>query len=482
MNDGVFVGLDLGTSSLKGAVVGPDGALLASATAGYATLHPAPGRAEQNPADWWLAVRHVVGGLREAVPAERWDAIGLSGMVPTLVTADADGEPIGPAITWEDDRAESFGARFREDAGADRLYASTGQWVDGRYLLPMLHWLQEHEAARAGAVHAIRSAKDEIFRRLTGEVATDPSTATGFGCYELSGGWDADLAGAAARLLPEIRPSSSSADLLPPVAALLGLPAGLPVVLGAADSVAGVFGLGAVRPGDRASLWGTSTVVLGISDEPAPDTQHRYLITPLAWGDGWGLEMDLVSTGSAFAWLSGLFGWKREDELMESAARSAPGAGGLTFLPYLGFGEQGALWDPTLRGVINGLHSHHSREDIARALVEGILVEFRRCAGVLGEHGATGPVLTAGGPSDSAYFREALASAVGAPCAASPLGSYASAYGAGLLAAAAVGASEADTYARPPSHTSEPGDPAVWDELAATHDALLAAARNPSAR
>ena len=473
MNDGVFVGLDLGTSSMKGAVVGADGALLATASAAYPTQHPEPGRAEQDPADWWLAVRHVVGALREEVSADRWDGVGLTGMVPTLVTAGADGEPVGPAITWEDDRAEAHGERFRTAAGADDLYARTGQWVDGRYLLTMFRWLEEHDAARAGATSAIRSAKDEVFRRLTGEEATDPSTATGFGCYELSGSWD-ESAGDALALLPEIRPSWFSADLLPPEAATLGLPAGLPVVLGAADSVAGAFGLGAVHPGDRASLWGTSTVLLGIAEEPTPDPDHRYLITPLASGNDWGLEMDLVSTGSAFAWLSGLFGWKRDDELAEAASRSVPGAAGLTFLPYVGFGEQGALWDPALRGTITGLTTHHTREDIARALVEGILLEFRRCAAVLG---AGSEVVISGGPSESPFFREALASAVGVTCAASPLGPYASAYGAGMLARTAAGASDADVTARPEVVRTEPGDVEVWNELAERHDALLAAVR-----
>jgi sugar (pentulose or hexulose) kinase len=474
VNDGVFVGLDLGTSSLKGAAVGADGELLASASAAYPTERPQPGRAEQNPDDWWVAVRHVVAALRDEVSADRWDGIGLSGMVPTLVTAGSDGVPVGPAITWEDDRAESQGERFRAEAGADDLYARTGQWVDGRYLLPMFRWLQEHDAVRAGATSALRSAKDEVFYWLTGEEATDPSTATGFGCYELSGEWDGNAAGDALAMLPEIRPSLFSADLLPPEAATLGLPAGLPVVLGAADSVAGAYGLGATRPGDRASLWGTSTVLLGIAEEPTPDPDHRYLITPLARGGGWGLEMDLVSTGSAFGWLAGLFGWKRDDELVEAASRSAPGAAGLTFLPYVGFGEQGTLWDPSLRGTLHGLTMQHSRDDFARALIEGILIEFRRCAAVLG---SGGEIVIAGGPSDSPSFREALASAVGATCAASPLGSNASAYGAALLARTATGAPDEYVTARPEVVRTEPGDASVWSELAERHDALLTSVR-----
>ena len=214
--------------------------------------------------------------------------------------------------------------------------------------------------------------------------------------------------------------------------------------------------------------------MLGIAEEPTPDPDHRYLITPLASGDGWGFEMDLVSTGSAFSWLSGLFGWKRDDELVEAASRAVPGAGGLTFLPYVGFGEQGALRDPVLRGTLHGLTTQHSRDDVARALVEGILLEFRRCAAVLGP---SGEIVISGGPSESPFFRQALASAVGATCAASPLGPYASAYGAAMLARSATGALDADVTARPEVLRTEPGDGEAWNELAERHDALLAAVR-----
>jgi sugar (pentulose or hexulose) kinase len=106
--------------------------------------------------------------------------------------------------------------------------------------------------------------------------------------------------------------------------------------------------------------------------------------------------------------MSGLLGWKREDELVDAASRSVPGANGLTFLPYVGFGEQGALWDPALRGTLHGLTTHHSRGDIARALIEGILIELRRCTAVLG---AAGEIVVSGGPSGWPFFCELLASA-----------------------------------------------------------------------
>jgi sugar (pentulose or hexulose) kinase len=112
---------------------------------------------------------------------------------------------------------------------------------------------------------------------------------------------------------------------------------------------------------------------------------------------------------------------------------------------------------------------HHTRDDIARALIEGTLVEFRRCTAVLGD---AGEVVISGGPSDSPFFRQSLASAVGATCAASPLGPYASAYGAGMLARTATGAFDEYVTARPQVVRTEPGDREIWNELAERHDAL----------
>ena len=135
----------------------------------------------------------------------------------------------------------------------------------------------------------------------------------------------------------------------------------------------GCLGLGVERPGDVACVAGTSTVVLGIAERLVIDPAHRYLITPLAGLDGWGFEMDLLTTGSAFRWLAGLLSEAGGDEatLMAMAARVEPGAGGLSFLPYLAPGEQGALWDPTISGAFFGLTLGHGAADVARALVDG---------------------------------------------------------------------------------------------------------------
>lgn len=483
MSDPVFVGLDLGTSGLKGVVVSSEGDVLASARAGYATSRPAPGRAEQDPAEWLQALREVVTSLAAEVASGRWGGIGLSGMIPTLALADADLDPVGPAITWEDGRAEEEGEAFRAGAGGDDIYRRTGQWVDGRYLLPIWRWIERHEPSRAAAAKHLLGAKDLLFARLTGIVATDPSTATGFGCFSLAGGgWDPDLAGDLLPRLPDVRASTWSAPLSSRAADELGITAGVPVVLGAADSVAGALAVGAVQPGDAASLWGTSTVILGVSEALVFDDRHRFLVTPLALGDACGLEMDLVSTGSAFAWTAALLGLDDERSVVELAARAPFGANGLRFLPFLGPGEQGALWDPALRGTLHGLTLTHGREDVARALVEGIAIEHRRCLGVLDDAGVSPRwVIAAGAPMASSSFASLIADASGRTVVRSNVGTAASAFGVAVVTAAAAGV---DVRSGSTGDQVEP-DPAAreaWDAASAAHDRLLSALRGESRR
>jgi len=515
----VYLGLDLGTSGLKAVALDASGAILARAGAAYPTHRPVAGAYEQDTGDWLRAVEEVAERLGEAVPARRWQAIGLSGMLPTLVTLGPDGQPTGPAITWQDGRADDLGDEFRERCGAAELYRLTGQWVDGRYLLPMFGRIARADPARAAATTTIASAKDYLFAWLTGELATDPSTASGYGCYELeSGHWNAaalaglpdgirnlrggeqnlpggepslpggirnppggepnllsgerNLPGGGPRL-PPVWPSATSRPLRTEAAARLGCPA-VPVVLGAADSVLGALGLGVREPGQVAYIAGTSTVILGIADRLVLDPDHRFLVTPLAVPGGWGLEMDLLATGSAITWLAGLLGAGLDaGGLVELAAGTDP-ARAPVLLPYLTPGEQGALWDPLLRGAIAGLDLGHSREHLARAMVNGIVLESRRCLGVLDETCGFGrAVEVAGGSAAVPSFRTDLADATRRPVSM-PRDDDTdhSARGAALIAALAVDGSWPDGAFPAVGRAAEPDEARakLWDGLWAAHE------------
>jgi len=484
--DGLFVGLDLGTSSLKGVAVTAGGAVVARGHAAYYTVRDAAGQAEQDPAAWLRAVKRVVRQLRAAAPPARWRAIGLSAMIPTLVTVDRAGAPTGPAVTWEDARAETESEVYRRRAGGGvALYERTGQWVDGRYLLPMWMRLRAAERRRAATATRLLAAKDYLFWWLTGEYATDPSTASGFGCYDLDRGrWMAvaaetggviagdDAEGTAGTPgtpgLPAVLPSNTLRPLGAAAAALLGLPAGLPVCLGAADSVLGMLALGVTAPGDVAYITGTSSVIVGVSADLVVDSGHRYLVTPLARSARWGLEMDLLSTGSAVRWMGRLLklGAHCEARLMELAASAPPEADEVRVLPFLGGGEQGALWDPDLRGTVLDLDLSHGPAELARGLVNGIVFESRRCLDVLEQSGLPrSPIRIAGAGAAAPFFRRRLADVSGRSVlfARDPERPF-SALGAARVAADALGCSNAeDSTWSGPLELTEP-DATLRDE------------------
>jgi len=491
--EAVYAGLDLGTSGCKGVLVTGDGRVVARAAARYPTHRPEPCAAEQDPGDWLNAFTSVTLGLAQAVAADRWQAVGLSAMLPTLVLTDGVGaaatpggidarsssrslEPLGPAITWEDGRAEAEGSAFREGFGSDALYRRTGQWVDGRYLVPMALRLAAREPGRIAAARYLLGAKDYLFGVLTGEPLTDPSTATGTGCYDLAAGaWIAEAVPSGLPRLPEIAPCTTARPLRPAAARTLGLVAGTPVVLGGADSVLGALGLGLTTPGQVAYIAGTSTVILALTDTLEPDAAHRYLVTPMASPGHWGLEMDLLATGSAHAWLAGLLAGGDQAELARLADEADPEAAPL-FLPYLLPGEQGARWDPGLAGALSGLHLGHGPGDLARGLRNGIVAESRHCLAVLESAAGRGEILMAGGgalaPSLASDLADATGRAVHPP---DPSLTDSSAIGAAIVAAAgAAGQAVAVQRDRQRARLAPDGSrSAWWESQARRHESAV---------
>jgi xylulokinase len=472
----VVIGIDLGTSSLKAVAIDPDGRVLARANSAYPTSRPEEGAAEQSPADWIAAFHAVAAAIGISVEPSRWVAIGLSGMLPTLVCLDEARAVVGPAITWEDGRAEAEAAQLTERVGNDVLYRLTGQRLDGRYLLPMFSRLKNSRNPLLSEVTTIAGAKDYLFWFLTGELLTDPSTAAGYGAYDLDRrGWNgAVLEQASSPELPDVVPSSDHRPILPALAAVIGCPPGLPVVLGAADSVLGAYGLGASSQGDVAYIAGTSTVILGYSDELLLDPRQRYLVTPTA-GDGFGMEMDLLATGAAHSWLANLFDMPGGAVEIAALAATVSASAHPLFLPYLTPGEQGALWDPSLTGTLHGMTLRTGRAETARALVSGIIVESRRAIGVLSDAFGSfqsGDIMLSGSSASTAAFRQDLADATQRTVLAQPQATDHSAIGAAHLAARAALGWQISTSR--PANVTRPdlARGSFWEDLAQEHDAL----------
>lgn len=415
------LGIDLGTSAVKVMALASDGRVLATGSGSFATISDEINQAEQDPADWTAAVGHAVVDLDRALAPstadwrERVIGIGLTGQLPTLVVRGPGGA-IGRAITWKDARADAWATSLIGAAERRSLYEQTGMPIDGRYLGPMFRF---HWAARQAEARALASAKDHLGWILTDQHLTDPSTAAGFGTYDLRLGrfsqalcerWQLDPA-----LLPDVRPAHAAAGPLTASGArLLGLRAGLPVTVGAADSVCSAYAMAGLDEGTVCITMGSSTIILDAIREARLDPKSRYLLTPHVLPGWYGREMDLLATGTGYRWLSELFGWP-DGALDAAAAESVPGARGLTFEPYLAGGEQGALWDPTLRGSLRGLTLQHTRADIARAFLEGVCFEIRRCVDVLAESGPVRRIVVAGHLVDQPASLQLLADVLDRP-------------------------------------------------------------------
>lgn len=388
------LGIDLGTSAVKVAAVrfgeSAECAVAAEGCADFPTDTTLAHQAEQSPADWLRATRRAMEALGEHLRVldpewpQRVAAVGLTGQLPTLVCLGDHG-PLAPAITWKDGRADSW-ATARLGALRRQHYVRTGMPIDGRYLAPMF---QFHFAQRASETRVILSAKDYLLQALTGLSMTEPSTAAGYGVYDLkTQRFAADLCafwGLPERVLPQLRPANALAGTLSPSGAdLLGLPAGIAVSTGAADSVAASYAMAGLDERAVSISFGSSAVILGACAAPRLDPEGRYLLTPHVEPSWYGREMDLLASGTGYRWLNALFGWQ-DGDIDRHAAESLAGANGLSFAPYLAGGEQGALWNPRLRGAVFGLSLAHSRADFARAYLEGVYFEVKRCVEVLAQ-------------------------------------------------------------------------------------------------
>jgi xylulokinase len=431
------LGIDLGTSAIKLVAVSHEGRVLASAREPYDMISRAAGQAEQNCRHWLKALGSASERIRLRLRHTQIESIALTGQMPTLVVLRRL-KPLGTAITWQDSRADEW-VKKRVDRNLHlRIYRATGVLIDGRYLAPMFRY--HHESGQKP--DRILSAKDFLFYALTASTATDPSTASGYGLYNLQAkAWDPELSafwGIDPEILPSIESSSFQAPLSAEGRRLVGCPVGTPVVLGCADSVAGVYAISGTEQlrNTATVLTGTSTIIMQCHSQPRWDRLNRYLLTPFAL-DGWyGCEADLLSGGSAREWgarvLLGRVEKKRLRSVWRSVYRVAPGADGLFFAPFLAGGEQGVLWNPHLRGTLTGLALAHGEVQMMRALLEGMCFEVRRCLEVFEEEGHLSFVRIAGWVADIPQELQLLADVIGRPVHAFRLDSP-SAVGATLL-------------------------------------------------
>jgi len=426
-----LVGLDVGTTSVKGIAIDQTGAVVHVAERGYPLSTPRPGWSEQDPELWWKAAAEVL----DECEADRALGIGLSGQMHGLVTLDADDRPLRPAILWNDGRTQKQCVEIEERVGRERLIELTGNRALAGFTAPKLLWLREEEPETYARIRSILLPKDYVRLRLCEEHAIDVADASGTLLFDVARRrWSGEVLDAL-----EIDPA-----WLPGVAESPEVAGethgGVPVAAGAGDQAAGALGVGVVAEGGPASVvLGTSGVVFAALDRYAADPEGRVHAFCHAVPGVWHVMGVMLSAAGSLRWLRDTIGGDVSyDDLIAGAGRWEPGVEGLLFAPYLA-GERTPYPDPEARGAFLGLGLRHDRGAMTRAVLEGVAFGLRDALDLVVEMGgrpASGRV--SGGGGRGMLWLEIVASVLGIPLELTRADEGA-AYGAALLGGVGAG-------------------------------------------
>jgi xylulokinase len=420
-----IIAVDAGTTGIKAALIDRNGRILFSHQAGYATAAQG-NRIEQRPDDWWQAAQECLKAVKAANISIKLDGLTSSGQMQDLILI-AKGEVIAPAILYSDTRAQAEADEVRQKISEMTLQTVTGNLQDASSLLAKLLWVKKHcPDIYAKADTILIGAHDFLTYKLCGARLADYTTAATTGLMELKkNAWAFDVMQALdlrTDFLPALTASGTLAGQLnSDVAAVTGLPTGLPIYHGAGDAAAATVGAGAGEPGHFYAYLGTSgwlaTARTGKPVDPTsgifnlrhPDAHHLILIGPM-----------LTAAGN-FGWLHSVFGELEAAQskyssidafaaLNLAAAEAEPGSSGVLYLPHIA-GERSPFRDPNARGVFFGINPNTTRSNLYRAVLEGVAFSMRtiRLAMRTGEEDPIAELNLVGGGARSALWAQIFA-------------------------------------------------------------------------
>jgi xylulokinase len=414
---------DLGTSGDKATLFTTDCRLVASATVSYPTRYFNGNWAEQEPEDWWRAVAESSRRIAAGIDPKEIAAIGFSGQMMSCVCVDSAGKALRPAILYCDQRAVEEEAFILSRIDAREFYRVTGHRASASYSAAKLMWVKAHEPEVYARTAKMLHAKDYVNARLTGVMASEFSDASGTNLLDLAGlRWSERLVAASGldgEKLPELRKSTDVVgELGASAAAELGLVAGIPVAAGAGDGVCAGVGAGSVRPGLTYNYLGSSSWIATTSAEPIFDEGMRTFVWAHAVPGAYHPCGTSQTAGAAYAWARNELGGLEKAaaslgadpyELMNAQVlRSPPGANGLIFLPYL-LGERSPRWNPEAKGALLGLTLAHTRDDVLRAIIEGVTMNLSIILDIFRAKLDIPSVTVIGGGAKGAVWRQVMA-------------------------------------------------------------------------
>lgn len=411
---GKFIGIDLGTSSVKILLVDEAGTILKTVTKDYPLSFPHPGWSEQEPKDWWDA---CVSGIREllsGIDASAIAGIGAGGQMHGLVALDEADNVIRPAILWNDGRTDRETAWLNEEIGKDRLSALTANIAFAGFTAPKILWMKKNEPDNFARIRRIMLPKDYINYRLTGVHSCDYSDASGMLLLDVADRcWSEEMleiCGISKEQMPDLFESYEVIGTVrPEIAEVLGIPEYVKVVAGAGDNAAAAVGTGVVGEGGCNISLGTSGTIFISSEKFGVDPNNALHAFAHADG-GFHLMGCMLSAASCNKWFC-------EDVLKTSdyAAEQLEisddklGRNHVFFLPYL-MGERSPINDTDARGCFTGMSMDSTRADLVQAVLEGVAFavrdsfEIAKSLGVTPDHS-----MLCGGGAKSPLWRTILA-------------------------------------------------------------------------
>lgn len=374
-----FLGIDLGTSSLKILAMDKDGNIIDSVSRDYGVDYPQPGWSEQNPLDWYEATMEGLREILNRIDKDKLLGIGFGGQMHGLVILDEDDEVIRPVILWNDSRTEKETEYLNDVIGKDFLSKNTANIAFAGFTLPKLLWIRDNEPENFKRISKIMLPKDYLAYRLTGVHASDPSDASGTLFFDVEKrSWSKemmDLAGIREEQLPKIYESYEAiGSLRDDIAKELGLVKDVKVAIGAGDNAAAAVGTATVGEGKCNISIGTSGTIFISSHNFSVDENNA--LHSFAHADGnFHLMGVVLSAGSSSKWwmeeILSTDNYKDEEDGIDKLGKNP-----VFFLPYL-MGERSPHNDPRAKGAFIGMGMETTRKDMTQAVLEGVAFAIR---------------------------------------------------------------------------------------------------------
>jgi len=379
------LGLDLGTSSLKGLLVSREGKAVASAVVAYPVMNPAPGFSEQDPLSWLSAAEIVIKKILALVPAAKdtVEAISFSGQMHTLVLLDVYGKPLRNAILWNDVRATTQCEKITEVLGTNLLTITKNRALEG-FTLPKMLWVRENEPKIWDKTEKFLLPKDFLSFYLTGDMQMEYSDSAGTLLLDIEKKqWSAFIAeacGIPGGIFPGLINSTDKAGVVrKKLAEKLGFGNQPAVYPGGADNACAAVGAGVLNAYTALCSIGTSGVFLAYEGQTARDYKGAVHFFNHVIKDSYYSMGVTLSAGGSLSWFKNTFTKNMSFEEFSDCVEKAPaGCDGLLFAPYL-TGERTPYADSNVRGSFTGIDISHTMAHFTRAVMEGITFSLKDC-------------------------------------------------------------------------------------------------------